>query len=163
MLFHCRYDSSCSVCWFKKCFCANWRELPRPFRARTGKRSHCRSRWCVVVVVVVVLLKFRDTDVSFLQAGEPAFRRRSQQSTYLVTRPWIVPASWFLHFESPTPPLQLFTPKLKAQIPPVPPPSYTPLPLQPLPLSWPTAFFPCLLYTSPSPRDRTRSRMPSSA
>ena len=23
--------------------------------------------------------------------------------------------------------------------------------------------FPCLLYTSPSPRDRTRSRMPSSA
>ena len=27
-------------------------------------------------------------------------------------------------------------------------------------LLWP---FPCLLYTSPSPRDRTRSRMPSSA
>ena len=26
-----------------------------------------------------------------------------------------------------------------------------------------TAFFFCLLYTSPSPRDRTRSRMPSSA
>ena len=25
------------------------------------------------------------------------------------------------------------------------------------------AFAPCLLYTSPSPRDRTRSRMPSSA
>ena len=25
------------------------------------------------------------------------------------------------------------------------------------------ALFPCLLYTSPSPRDRTRSRMPSSA
>ena len=25
------------------------------------------------------------------------------------------------------------------------------------------SFFPCLLYTSPSPRDRTRSRMPSSA
>ena len=24
-------------------------------------------------------------------------------------------------------------------------------------------FLPCLLYTSPSPRDRTRSRMPSSA
>ena len=24
-------------------------------------------------------------------------------------------------------------------------------------------FYPCLLYTSPSPRDRTRSRMPSSA
>ena len=24
-------------------------------------------------------------------------------------------------------------------------------------------YFPCLLYTSPSPRDRTRSRMPSSA
>ena len=26
-----------------------------------------------------------------------------------------------------------------------------------------TVFYPCLLYTSPSPRDRTRSRMPSSA
>ena len=26
-----------------------------------------------------------------------------------------------------------------------------------------TRFLPCLLYTSPSPRDRTRSRMPSSA
>ena len=26
-----------------------------------------------------------------------------------------------------------------------------------------TLFQPCLLYTSPSPRDRTRSRMPSSA
>ena len=26
-----------------------------------------------------------------------------------------------------------------------------------------TCFFTCLLYTSPSPRDRTRSRMPSSA
>ena len=26
-----------------------------------------------------------------------------------------------------------------------------------------TAFYACLLYTSPSPRDRTRSRMPSSA
>ena len=26
-----------------------------------------------------------------------------------------------------------------------------------------TAFYTCLLYTSPSPRDRTRSRMPSSA
>jgi len=26
-----------------------------------------------------------------------------------------------------------------------------------------TRFKPCLLYTSPSPRDRTRSRMPSSA
>ena len=25
------------------------------------------------------------------------------------------------------------------------------------------AAYPCLLYTSPSPRDRTRSRMPSSA
>ena len=25
------------------------------------------------------------------------------------------------------------------------------------------AYYPCLLYTSPSPRDRTRSRMPSSA
>ena len=27
----------------------------------------------------------------------------------------------------------------------------------------PEAYIPCLLYTSPSPRDRTRSRMPSSA
>ena len=27
----------------------------------------------------------------------------------------------------------------------------------------PTLSHPCLLYTSPSPRDRTRSRMPSSA
>ena len=27
----------------------------------------------------------------------------------------------------------------------------------------PTTAIPCLLYTSPSPRDRTRSRMPSSA
>ena len=26
-----------------------------------------------------------------------------------------------------------------------------------------TKIYPCLLYTSPSPRDRTRSRMPSSA
>ena len=26
-----------------------------------------------------------------------------------------------------------------------------------------TSFYGCLLYTSPSPRDRTRSRMPSSA
>ena len=26
-----------------------------------------------------------------------------------------------------------------------------------------TEYVPCLLYTSPSPRDRTRSRMPSSA
>ena len=26
-----------------------------------------------------------------------------------------------------------------------------------------TSYRPCLLYTSPSPRDRTRSRMPSSA
>ena len=26
-----------------------------------------------------------------------------------------------------------------------------------------SSFFTCLLYTSPSPRDRTRSRMPSSA
>ena len=34
-----------------------------------------------------------------------------------------------------------------------------------LPLSWedPGALEACLLYTSPSPRDRTRSRMPSSA
>ena len=37
---------------------------------------------------------------------------------------------------------KIFTPKLKAPTPPVPPPSYTPLPLHPLPLSWPTAFFP---------------------
>ena len=38
--------------------------------------------------------------------------------------------------------------------------------LVPLPLSLSNALsflFPCLLYTSPSPRDRTRSRMPSSA
>ena len=28
---------------------------------------------------------------------------------------------------------------------------------------WGTTWFRCLLYTSPSPRDRTRSRMPSSA
>jgi len=28
--------------------------------------------------------------------------------------------------------------------------------------SW-TGYYSCLLYTSPSPRDRTRSRMPSSA
>ena len=28
---------------------------------------------------------------------------------------------------------------------------------------WVSELFPCLLYTSPSPRDRTRSRMPSSA
>ena len=28
---------------------------------------------------------------------------------------------------------------------------------------WTETFYPCLLYTSPSPRDRTRSRMPSSA
>ena len=31
------------------------------------------------------------------------------------------------------------------------------------PHRWYTAVGPCLLYTSPSPRDRTRSRMPSSA
>ena len=31
------------------------------------------------------------------------------------------------------------------------------------PASTPNTDFPCLLYTSPSPRDRTRSRMPSSA
>ena len=30
-------------------------------------------------------------------------------------------------------------------------------------LSNPAMYFTCLLYTSPSPRDRTRSRMPSSA
>ena len=28
---------------------------------------------------------------------------------------------------------------------------------------WEDIYYPCLLYTSPSPRDRTRSRMPSSA
>ena len=28
---------------------------------------------------------------------------------------------------------------------------------------WPGYYYSCLLYTSPSPRDRTRSRMPSSA
>ena len=32
-----------------------------------------------------------------------------------------------------------------------------------LPPPAPEAVVPCLLYTSPSPRDRTRSRMPSSA
>ena len=32
--------------------------------------------------------------------------------------------------------------------------------LEDLPIEWYTG---CLLYTSPSPRDRTRSRMPSSA
>ena len=31
------------------------------------------------------------------------------------------------------------------------------------PLKYPDMFYTCLLYTSPSPRDRTRSRMPSSA
>ena len=30
-------------------------------------------------------------------------------------------------------------------------------------ISWPNSNYYCLLYTSPSPRDRTRSRMPSSA
>ena len=30
-------------------------------------------------------------------------------------------------------------------------------------LQWVDPLWPCLLYTSPSPRDRTRSRMPSSA
>ena len=30
-------------------------------------------------------------------------------------------------------------------------------------ISWEPALVSCLLYTSPSPRDRTRSRMPSSA
>ena len=30
-------------------------------------------------------------------------------------------------------------------------------------IPWVGRAFPCLLYTSPSPRDRTRSRMPSSA
>ena len=32
-----------------------------------------------------------------------------------------------------------------------------------VPLQANTAYYYCLLYTSPSPRDRTRSRMPSSA
>ena len=32
-----------------------------------------------------------------------------------------------------------------------------------IPLSIALLFWNCLLYTSPSPRDRTRSRMPSSA
>ena len=32
-----------------------------------------------------------------------------------------------------------------------------------LPMNHPPQYQPCLLYTSPSPRDRTRSRMPSSA
>ena len=32
-----------------------------------------------------------------------------------------------------------------------------------VPVRWSAYFYPCLLYTSPSPRDRTRSRMPSSA
>ena len=32
-----------------------------------------------------------------------------------------------------------------------------------LPPGWHPWYWPCLLYTSPSPRDRTRSRMPSSA
>ena len=31
------------------------------------------------------------------------------------------------------------------------------------PMGWDAFGLPCLLYTSPSPRDRTRSRMPSSA
>ena len=31
------------------------------------------------------------------------------------------------------------------------------------PITEPSDFYDCLLYTSPSPRDRTRSRMPSSA
>jgi len=37
--------------------------------------------------------------------------------------------------------------------------------LEPFPAEWEQQrrFFACLLYTSPSPRDRTRSRMPSSA
>ena len=32
-----------------------------------------------------------------------------------------------------------------------------------VPAAWSMAFVPCLLYTSPSPRDRQKSRMPSSA
>ena len=35
--------------------------------------------------------------------------------------------------------------------------------MQPEPLDLQAEFQSCLLYTSPSPRDRTRSRMPSSA
>ena len=35
--------------------------------------------------------------------------------------------------------------------------------INPAALDAPGARIPCLLYTSPSPRDRTRSRMPSSA
>ena len=31
------------------------------------------------------------------------------------------------------------------------------------PLNYPAGYRPCLLYTSPSPRDRQKSRMPSSA
>ena len=34
---------------------------------------------------------------------------------------------------------------------------------EPIPTRWPVLATTCLLYTSPSPRDRTRSRMPSSA
>ena len=30
-------------------------------------------------------------------------------------------------------------------------------------VTWEDRFYPCLLYTSPSPRDRQKSRMPSSA
>ena len=52
-----------------------------------------------------------------------------------------------------------------ANHPPTPPPITTPpfpLPIGKLGYDWPVLTT-CLLYTSPSPRDRTRSRMPSSA
>ena len=38
-----------------------------------------------------------------------------------------------------------------------------PAPAAKEPFTLPPLPYPCLLYTSPSPRDRTRSRMPSSA
>src|SRR5674476_909765 len=41
-------------------------------------------------------------------------------------------------------------------------PLATPAPALPSP-AWPEPDSPCLLYTSPSPRDRQKSRMPSSA
>ena len=42
-------------------------------------------------------------------------------------------------------------------------PGFVPEPSQDMPLSPMLLLGICLLYTSPSPRDRTRSRMPSSA
>jgi len=51
--------------------------------------------------------------------------------------------------------------------PPAPEEAFAPLEIKRVkgPISWGRDPFlsPCLLYTSPSPRDRTRSRMPSSA